>query len=94
MPDVNRIEVPTLEPYIERAREGVRTALAIILISLVVAEIIGICGIVGWSILFPNDGITLDKVISAVKEMTALVLPPSIALASAVVGFYYATKTE
>jgi len=95
MPDVNRIEVPTLEPYhIERAREGVRTSLAIILIALVVLQILGICGVGGWSILYPRDGITTDQVISALKEIAVLVLPPSIALASAVMGFYYATKTE
>jgi hypothetical protein len=94
MPVVDRIEEPPLAPYTERRREFVRSGLAFILILLVVCEIAGICGIVGWSILFPIDGMSLDKVISAVKETTTLVLPPSIALAGAVMGFYYATKTE
>ena len=35
-----------------------------------------------------------DKAVSAIKEIAVLVLPPSIALASAVMGFYYASKNE
>jgi hypothetical protein len=95
MPRVSTIEEPTLEPYdIEQSRERVRSTLAVILIALVVLEIIGICIVGGWAILYPREVIAADKAVSALKEIAVLVLPPSIALASAVMGFYYASKTE
>jgi hypothetical protein len=36
----------------------------------------------------------LDKHIAAIKDIAGLLLSPTIALASAVMGFYYATQGE
>jgi hypothetical protein len=95
MPQVGTIEEPILEPFeLQRDRERIRSILAIILVALIVCEIFGI-GIVGaWTILVPKDAMPAEKAISAIKDIAVLVLPPSIALASAVMGFYYASKNE
>jgi len=95
MPQVGTIEEPTLEPFqLQRDRERIRSILAIVRLVLIVCELFGIGMVGAWAILVPTDTMPPEKAISAIKDIAVLVLPPTIALASAVMGFYYASKNE
>jgi hypothetical protein len=90
-PVVRDVVFPELTPYSPAEdREAVRSWLAFLLIGLVVVEIVGF-GVMGFVIVRnPASAAQID----GVKELIGLLLTPSIALASAVMGFYYATKDQ
>jgi hypothetical protein len=93
MPTVRTAPGPQLIRYEpERDRETIRSALAILLIGLVIIEIVGLGGVGGYALLHPDKDLGIDKVMPAIKDLAGIVLTPSIALAGAVMGFYYATK--
>jgi hypothetical protein len=76
-----------------KEREDVRSLVALLLISLVVVEILGF-GWIGYYAITHPDGTQTDKVVGFLKDLAGVVLSPSIALASAVMGFYFATARE
>jgi hypothetical protein len=89
------ITPPALERYDPgKNRETIRSVLAILLIGLVMIEIIGLGALGSWAVINPTKDVGLDKVMGAIKEIAGVILSPSIALASAVMGFYYATKGD
>jgi hypothetical protein len=88
----NNVRTPRLVEYSpEQDRENIRSILALLLIGLVIFEILGLGGVASYAVLHPDKDLGVDKAVSAIKDIAGLVLTPSIALAGAVMGFYYAT---
>ena len=93
MATVGVVPSPRTEEYkYSRDREVVRSTLAVLLIGLVIIEILGL-GIAGLTAVF-QQATAAEKVVTAIKDIASLLLTPSIALASAVMGFYYANNTN
>jgi uncharacterized membrane protein len=71
------------------SRERVRSILAVSLIGLVIVEMV-------WFLWLGTAGVRrgaeAEQALAALEELIAMVLTPTITLASAVLGFYYATK--
>jgi ABC-type cobalamin transport system permease subunit len=85
---------PTLVAFdAGRSRERVRSSLALLLVGLVVFEIVGIVWI-AYALFTHSDGQQIDKAVSFLKDVAGIILSPTIALAGAVMGFYFATGKE
>jgi hypothetical protein len=84
---------PTLVPYdAGPTRERVRSVLALLLMGLVFSEVLGIGWMAAYAVVHPNSEFGLDKISGLIKDLATLVLTPTIALAGAVMGFYYGSK--
>ena len=77
---------PALIPFDPNpSRERVRSILAMTLIGLVVFEMVSFIVLGAWR---PHDSTKT----AALKDLVQLILTPTLTLASAVMGFYYASQ--